>query len=130
MIFGFKKKRREQTITVEAILKVLWNVGEKMTVSAIRQEMERYYGTVYRTDEVQESINEACAKGLIIEQTAKEEMRYYPAMSEAVYNEERLQEYEKAMASCPAKSYVMPMSSRKLTEEEYERLKKLIDELE
>lgn len=130
MKFGFKKLRRKQTIPVEVILKVLWNLGEQMTVSSICQEIKRYYGTSYHMEEIQKTLQEACSIGVVIAQSKAEEMYYYPAMSEKDYNEAKLREYETLFSCHPEKSYTMPMSSRKLTEEEYERLKKLIDELD
>lgn len=128
--FKFRKPFKKESVSVDTILCVLWKNNDRMTVPAICKEIESYFGMRYSADEILEKLDEARNEGLITVQEAVEGSTYYPTMSEAAYNEEKLREYEELMAAYPGRSYVMPISAPKITEEQYERLKKLIDELE
>ncbi len=116
---------------VNRIMRVLFQAGQPLTQEEILARIHDRYKKKCKAKVLQRYIDGAVEIELLVMKSSDQEITYYPTVSQEEYNrkqKERLQQLAQEGAfSDYVASHIVP---EEMSEERYERIKKLIDELE
>ncbi len=127
----FRKEIRLEKDYIDYMIYVLFDANRPLTLDEITESVKKRYKFKMKRRMVIWHLDYAVNNGLFSVESSDEKTTYYPLISMEEFREKQEEQFQKRLAEGAFSEYFAnKFATEALSTEEYERIKKLIDELE
>jgi len=127
----FRKEIRLEKDYIDCMIYVLFDANRPLTVDEITESVKKHYKFKNNRRMTIWHLDYAVNNGLLSKQVSDEMAIYYPIISENEFRKKQEERFKKRLQEGAfSEEFANKFVTKKWTEEQYERIKKLIDELE
>ena len=127
----FRKEIRLEKDYIDCMIYVLFDANRPLTVDEITESVKKHYKFKNNRRMTMWHLDYAVNNGLLSVESSDERTTYYPLISVEEFREKQEEQFQKLLAQGVfSECFANKFAREKLTEEECERIKKLIEELE
>ena len=127
----FRKEIRLEKDYIDYMIYVLFDANRPLTLEEITESVKKHYKFKMKRNMAIWHLDYAVNNGLFSVKSLDEKTTYYPLLSMDEFREKQEEEFQKRLAEGEFSEYFAnKFAIEAMSPEEYERIKKLIDELE
>lgn len=127
----FRKEISLENDYVDRMMYILFDANRPLTQDEITESVQKHYRVKMKPQKTIWHLDYAVDNGLMARQLLDEKTTYCPMISEEEFRKKQEERFrQRVQEGCFSDDFTNKFAPQKWTEEEYERIKKLIDELE
>ena len=127
----FRNGYRLENDYIDRMMYVLFEARRPLTQDEITERVKKQYRVRMNPKKTNWHLDYAVNHGLLFKQLSDQETTYYPMISEEAFRQKQEEEFQKILQDGGfSEEFTNKFVTKKWTEEEYEKIKKLVDELE
>ncbi len=127
----FRKGYRLKNDYIDRMMYVLFEARRPLTQDEITERVKKHHRVKMKPQKTSWHLDYAVNHGLLLKQLSDEETSYYPMISEEEFRKKQEEQFQKILQDGGfSEEFTNRFTTKQWTEEEYERIKKLVDELE
>lgn len=127
----FRKEIRLEYDYIDWMMYVLFDAKRSLTQDELTERVRKHFRVRMNPRKTSWHLDFAVNNGLLSMQLSAEKATYYPIISEEEFRIKQEERFQKLLRDGAfSDEFTNKFTVKKWTEEEYERIKKLIDELE
>ena len=127
----FRKGYRLENDYLDRMMYVLFEARKPLTQDEIVERVRKYHRVKMKPQKTSRHLEYAVNHGLLFKQLSDKETTYSPMISEEEFRQKQNEQFQKILQDGAfSKEFTNKFTTKEWTKEEYERIKKLVDELE
>lgn len=113
------------------VMKVIWRSDESLSLQDIAERVNRFYGKNWKPQTVSVFLGRIVKKNLLVSKRQGRQFYYYPTISEEEYRKKETVKCVDTLGDGKADVFFAALSqARNLTEEEKEKIRGILNELD